>query len=157
TNFGNPTSSYTLTLEETGLANPLFDSGALSRWYLQSGDSHMYAFLNNGTLDITGSTGYGMALSRSWKQTTAQKAQGQISSTYTASGTVSLATAAGALPITLPSGLQLTVTTNANAVGQFIGSVASAGLTAPGRLSSFNPGGFLGQFKQQFGLDANLL
>jgi hypothetical protein len=149
--------TYQIDLEETGLANSMYDSGALNRSWLQRGDGNMYAFLQQGTLDIVGPTGYGFSLTGQWQQTTASN-KGLVSSTYTATGNIGLVTPLGQVPIKLPSAFHLVLTTYANPFGQVAGavkSVAVTGSTTGMNVPTLSPSSLIAQLGKQFGLDAS--
>ncbi len=116
--------AYTLDLHRLALAQ-----GTQSPTALQQSGS-MFAFLAGNALDITGPTGYGFSITGTWTQMvkidTVAVPAGGISlshSIYTATGTLTVNTAVGGVP--LPVLGKFVVTTAANPFGAEFGIVSS--------------------------------
>jgi hypothetical protein len=126
--------SYDLHLRPIGLNNGLTDP----RW-LNPKDAQgrpvtgpLDVWLSGGVLELAGPSGRGFGIAGNWTHTVSG-AGATAASTYRATGTITLETALGGLPITLPRGVTFTVTTQAGLWGQSFGelnqisgSVASA-------------------------------
>jgi hypothetical protein len=110
----------------------------------------MYAFLSGNTLDITGPTGYGFGISGNWTQTTITGIGGMAASTYTATGTLELQSAAGPISLGIGAGQVATVTTAAQVNGQVFGAVS--GLNIP---ATINTGPLVAEVASVFGFNLN--
>lgn len=140
---------YTLELHRLSLAQGAQDPAALQP------AGPMYAFLKGNTLSVTGPTGYGFALSGDWQQTSSHPNRKQpklITSTYTATGNLTLQSALGPIPFDVPAGKTFTVTTVLNTFGSTFGEIRSIDGDLEGSL-----GDFVDPFTAQFhGLGASL-
>lgn len=138
-------SGYTLELHRLVLAEGRQDPAALQ----QIGP--MYAFLNNngdgtGTLFFTGPTGYGFGITGHWQQTTFHSTT-LVTSTYAATGSLTLQTAFGAVPLEAPADQSFTVTTKPSTFGGIFGEVKSIQAQLLGSLDNFT-GPFTARFEK---------
>jgi hypothetical protein len=148
---------YELDLRPIGL-NPAMQDPS----WLQKAGGEMDVWLDGTTLDISGPAGHGFGVRGNWTQTV-QQAGSLSSSTYRATGIITLQTAGGAVNIGLPRGSALTVTTQPGQWGAYFGAVGSlvgagtfslSDLAAPfGKNSPLNLGLVAGVPQQQWGID----
>jgi hypothetical protein len=109
--------SYALAARPIGLSAAMLDNAALN--FDKGG---MYAHLQGGRLQIIGPTGYGFELGGKWTKTIL--VQGDVNvQTYTATGGVTLPTPWGQLPVPLPKGTAIIVTTKPNGWGGAFGEI----------------------------------
>ena len=149
-------SGYTLELHRLALAEGTQDPAALQ----QKGP--MYAFLHDngdgsGTLSFTGPTGYGFAITGNWQRTTFHSST-LVTSTYTVTGSLTLQTAFGAVPLQVPADKTFTVTTKPSTFGGVFGEVKSIQAQLLGSLDNFT-GPFTARFEKagaMLGLSARL-
>jgi hypothetical protein len=137
-----PVDAYQLELHRLSLAQGTQSAPTLSE------TGSMYAFLVGNTLDITGPTGYGFGLTGNWRQSTSTGTGGLVSSTYTATGTLTLQSAAGPISLGIASGAVGTVTTAAQVNGQVFGAVASMNIPV-----TMNTGPLVAKFASLFGFN----
>ncbi len=137
------TGTYYLKLTTTGFGAYQIDlhriglpQGRPNPAALQTAGS-MYAFLKGNSLALTGPTGYGFALVGAWTQIATAASNGREADTYTATGTVQLQTAFGAIPLPVPPDKPFTVQTAASTMGHTFGEVSSIQLSAGLPLGSF--------------------
>ena len=71
----------------------------------------MYAYLQQGQLDIIGPTGYGFDIRGNWSAITVAAADGLDQLAFVANTGIQLDTALGLLPVPLPPGTSLEVVT----------------------------------------------
>lgn len=85
----------------------------------------MYAFLQNGTLFLTGPSGYGFGFHGNWSKVPTPMTNGRVSETYTATGTVTLmSNGISGVDLTVLGG-KFTVTTKGSTSGATFGEVGS--------------------------------
>ena len=138
-------SGYTLELHRLALAEGTQDPAALQ----QKGP--MYAFLHDngdgsGTLSFTGPTGYGFAITGNWQRTTFHSST-LVTSTYKVTGSLTLQTAFGAVPLQVPADKTFTVTTKPSTFGGVFGEVKSIQAQLLGSLDNFT-GPFTARFEK---------
>jgi hypothetical protein len=140
-----PLGSYELELHRLALAQGMQSVATLA----QTGS--MYAWLNGNTLDISGPTGNGFGITGNWTQTTIT-INGLVSSTYTATGTLELQTAAGPMTLGIASGQIGTVTTAAQINGKVFGVISNLNIPV-----TMNTGPMVANVASVFGFDLNPL
>jgi hypothetical protein len=116
--------NYTLDLHRLALAQ-----GAQNPARLEP-SGPMYAFLtgtgSSRTLDLTGPTGYGFAITGNWAQAPNRPKETSLTgSTYSATGALTLQTALGPVPLAVTPGERFTVTTGPGAFSTYFGEVKS--------------------------------
>lgn len=138
---------YTMIVRPIGLSAVTPDNAGLS-----FADGTMYAFLSGSRLDISGPTGYGFEMTGNWTKTTTQLGGGMSKLTFTANAGINLVTPLGNLPVPLPKGTSLILTTKSNGWNGAFGEIDKVkfvtGLAWLDRIVQFN--------NRQFGIAAML-
>jgi hypothetical protein len=119
--------SYELDLRPIGINASMQDPT-----WLQKTGGEMDVWLAGNTLEVSGPAGHGFGIAGNWKQTVTHSGA-LASSTYVATGMVTIKTAGGGVNVGLPSGTALTITTQPGMWGAYFGAVDS--LTGAGSFS----------------------
>ena len=129
--------NYTMTLRPIELDNSTLhpDANPQDAAKLAFAGGGLYAFLdsNADTLTFSGPTGRGFSIAGQFsEQTTPIPGTSLSTSTITSTGTITLESGLGNIPIPLPPGFDLQVTTLSNGYKGLFGEVNTAQITFPG-------------------------
>jgi hypothetical protein len=120
-----------ITLDNSGLA-PMQNASDAAKLSFQGGGLYAYLDPTNTVLTLDGPTGRGFQIGGHFTETTTTPLNNNLStSTITATGTVTLESALGNIPLPLPPGAQLVVSTTANGYNGLFGEVSSAEIQFP--------------------------
>jgi hypothetical protein len=143
TGLARAAASYTLNIRPIGLENGTLDSTWLGRT-----EGGLYAWLDGSRLDVSGPVGHGFGIRGNWTGSVVFSG-GLPGATYSAD-TIYLDTPLGEVPMPLPGGSPLKVTTGAQQWGDDFGEISSITWTAPSSLTpleavfaALNPSNFL--------------
>jgi hypothetical protein len=132
---GRADDTYTLTIRPIGLDTSVLSPEASPSDAQKLGftGGGLYAFLdkNQNTLTFSGPTGRGFQIAGQFAETTLSSGNFTYSTIWSTSPNLTLETAVGNIPITLPAGTQLSVTTKPDGYRGYFGEVASAGIQFP--------------------------
>lgn len=114
--------AYNLDLRPIGLKQ-----GTPDPKLLQSESEGLYAIRDGSSLHIAGPTGHGFSLTGTWTQKTSGTGDA-TQTTYTATGLLKLRSVVGEIPIPIPAGATVRITTAPHKWGKYFGEIESMDL-----------------------------
>ena len=119
-----------ITMDNSGLA-PMQNASDAAKLSFQGGGLYAYLDPTNTVLTLAGPTGRGFQIGGQFTETTRPIANNWLASTITATGTLTLESALGNIPLPLAPGAQLVVSTAPNGYNGLFGQVSSTDIQFP--------------------------